>query len=723
MKNYLYIAFFLLTLPICLWADTTSWKGYEDLTFYEVEMGYDEGLKNTASITFIQEDVDGIFWMGSRGGKLLRFNGYAVQDVKDFINKTQDSVLTASTVTVLTIDDFQDIWLGASDGLFKISKSDLKCTKIVLDEPLYESNFRNYITTIAAQGDTLYVGTQNGLYLVDRQSGRVLKGFFNDGEKKIYVREGTHTRVGGIYPGNLPHQIWLSLNDRMYQLNTSTGKYQAYIADFVHTDQRRFKQGTIYQDSLLLIPTQGYGMVTFNLNDQSFSKCLIDYSGYTYYLNDILSVLSMNDSITLVTAFDWGTGLLNRYTCTVRWMRVPIFLRFGSHRLFMDGSGYAWSGIGGKLFRTNRAITKVQTKISKPVIDVTGFFANDIKKGMPCFEGYPTYELGEYERSIEIIFSLTQSHVFDSVWYEYQLNGKAWQLVRTPNHLVISNPINGKNTLSIRAIADDKIIAKRDLSFHIFLPLYKSVWFYLCITLTILGIVFGVAWFRINQVRKEERLKADFERKLAETESMALRSQINPHFIFNTLNSIKYYAIKKNPSETGEFINHFSSLIRQILENSKKNLIPLRAEIETLSNYIEVEKLRFRNAFESNIEVDPNIDQDFFMIPPSLLQPFVENAIWHGLMHKEGNKQLKILFTQVDSTIICQIIDNGIGREASAKIHKTKTHKTSLGVSITKERIEHLQTVHGIKSDFEIIDLYDEGSNPVGTKVIVRFSI
>ena len=722
MKIHLYISLIFLTFPVHLWADSTSWEAYEDITFYEVGMGYDEGLKETATLNFIREDADGIFWVGDRDGNLFRFNGYAALNVKEYINHKQDSILTTSTVTALTIDNSQDIWLGSSNGLFKIQHSDLQCNRIILDDPLYEANFRNHITEIAAEGDTLFVGTHNGLYLVDRKSGKVLKGFFNDGKAKTDVREGTNTTVGGIYLIDLPHQIWLSLNDRMYQLNISTDRYQEYIADFVNPNQLRFNQGTIQDDSLLIIPTNGYGMVYFNLNDQSFSKCAVDQSNYALYLNNIVSSLPLNDSISLITSYDWGTGLVNHHTCEVHWMSVPIFLQFGAHKLFKDDLGYVWSGIGGELFRTNQSIAEVQTRDVKPIIDMTGFFANNVKKGIPCFEGYAPYKLGEYERSIEIVFSLTHAHKFDSVRYEYQLDGQAWQLITSPNKLLITNPANGKNTLIIRAISGDETIAKREIVFRIHLPFYKSAWFYISITLAILGIVFGTARFRINQVRKEERLKADFEKKLAEIESMALRSQINPHFIFNTLNSIKYYAVAKSPSETGEFINHFSVLIRQILENSKKNLISLREEIETLTNYIEVEKLRFRNAFEFYIEVDPNIDQDFFMIPPSLLQPFVENAIWHGLMHKEEDKQLTILFTQQDNSIICQIIDNGIGREASANIHKTKTHKTSLGMSITKERIEHLHTVHGIKSDFEIIDLYDD-DNPAGTKVVLRFSI
>lgn len=723
MKPFLFIIFFLLILPVYAWADSISWRGLEDLTFYEVQIGFEAGFKKSTRINIIREDAEGILWMGGREGDLFRFNGHSLFNARDFINKTQDSILNISLVRALAIDDHQNIWLGSKVGLFKINGSDLKCIRIELDQPLHEANFRNHITQILPQGDTIFVGTQNGLYLLDRISGEVLKGFFNDGQEKRHVRVGTHTTVGGIYPGVRPHEIWLSFSDSLRLLNTLTGIAQTYGPAFFEEGKGLLKQGVLYQDTVALIPSERHGLVTFNLNDKSFSSCLIDYHDFVFNSNDIASVLPINDSLSLVTAYNWGTGLLNRYTCAIYWLRVPVFLQFGSHKLFLDDIGYGWTGIGGKLFITDRAIVSNPNGISRPIIDVTDFFVNETKKGMPFLEAYPVYRLGEYERNIELTFSLTQAHAFDSIRYEYQLNGKDWQYISTSNHLRVSNPINGKNNLIIRAIADGQLIAKRNVSFHIFFPFYKSAWFYLFFTIVILSMGYGLARYRIAQVRKEERLKAEYEKKLAELESMALRSQINPHFIFNTLNSIKYYAIKKTPSETGEFINRFSVLIRQILENSKKGLIPLREEIETLSNYVEVEKLRFRNAFTSTIEIDPSIDQDFFMIPPSLLQPFVENAIWHGLMHQEGEKQLRIRIAQEESMIVCEITDNGIGREAAASIYKAKKHKSSLGVSITKQRIEHLQTVYGIESDFEIIDRYGEEGKPAGTKVLVRFSI
>src|SRR5690606_8941745 len=189
--------------------------------------------------------------------------------------------------------------------------------------------------------------------------------------------------------------------------------------------------------------------------------------------------------------------------------------------------------------------------------------------------------------------------------------------------------------------------------------------------------------------QKANLLKSTFENKLTELEAKALRSQINPHFIFNTLNSIKYYTIKKTKSETTEFISKFSTLIRQVLENSKQTLIPLQDEVDTLENYLEIEKMRLHNSFQYDVKVGPQTPTDF-MIPPMVIQPFIENAIWHGLMHKELDRKLDVEFSGDQTRLTCVVTDNGIGRKAAQQISDKKPHKTSLGINITQERLDKL---------------------------------
>ncbi|GAB5555244.1 MAG: hypothetical protein Sapg2KO_48350 [Saprospiraceae bacterium] len=721
------LAFTIIATIYCLslWGriDTIAWRFYEGIQFQEVEVANSDALQTEANKTIIKSTRDGILWIGVKREALYRFNGHEAIDIYEYISQNQDSILHNALLTTFYLDQEENIWLGTNQGLFKIRTGDFFCKKIDLDPPLFKENYRNQITNLQQQGDTLFVGTQNGLYLIDSKENKVLKSYFVDGNKDGYPRQGTNNAIRSIYLDQLPEKLWISLNDRLCELDLFSGSFTFFENNSTSDKTAWLKQGFIHKDSLIFSPSDRLGLVRFNRNNNDFSISLISESIHLFGSNDVFSLIALNDTIAMLSAFNWGTGLYNLRTNQYKWLSVPSILKFGYHQLDQDHHGYIWSGVGNNIFRSNRALTLPDGLATQSIIDISCLTVNNIQKGIPSLEQYPVYQLEEYERSIDLTFALTNRYLFDQVSMEYQLNGKEWSAIEDPNKISIHKLVKGKNTVKLRAQTNHTTIAERNLIIKVDFPFYKTFWFYFGLTTILLGLGAAFGRYKIAHIRKEERLKANFNKKLAVTESMALRSQINPHFIFNTLNSIKYYAIAKSPSETGEFINRFSALIRQVLENSKQHLIPLGEEISTLNNYIEVEKLRFRNAFESKIIVDPAIDQDFCMIPPSLTQPFVENSIWHGLMHKEGHKKLEIRFTQNENIILCQIIDNGIGRLAAKKINKSKTSKSSLGMQITKDRIEHLQTLYGIQSHFEIIDLYDDEGLAKGTEVSISFSI
>lgn len=717
MKTLSFISFFIFPFLLFSQEETPSWaQQIEEINFPRVPIAYEEGLRNSSTAYWIKEDHQGIIWIGGVKG-LFRFNGHSALNMTEYINNTHSNIFTSEWVSSLFLDDFQMLWIGTTQGLYRLNLKNLKCEKIYLDEPMHESFFRNHIGRIVASKNELFVGTQNGLYILDIHSGNLLEKYFNDGEE--YGGRQTTNGVQSIYPNISSSYLWVVLVNGFYRINRTKKTWKKWTSQHALPTRHNFFQGHLY-DSLLLMPSYSHGMMEFDLKSKKFSRNPTPKGKNGGPWNRVRSAIPINDSISLVNVESFGNGWYHRFKKEYHWLTSVKYLKESFHANWLDNHGFVWSTRRGFVFRSSRPIVPSQNS-SNHIIDVSAVFVNGRKRVVPCLDGYEEITLNENERFIDLDFSLTQHYVFDSVLYEYQLNNNNWKKVETPHQLSIANISGGKNKIKIRAKANEKAIAERVMTFDVFIPFYKRTWFYLLSVIALLGIGVGIARFRIAQVRKEEQLRAGFERKLAEIESMALRSQINPHFIFNTLNSIKYYAVAKPPEETGDFINHFSMLIRQILENSKKNLIPLREEIETLKNYIEIEKLRFRNAFDYKIEIDKEIDQDFFMIPPSLIQPFVENSIWHGLMHKEDDKKLDIIFTQIDETIFCQIIDNGIGRIASAQIRKSNTHKSSLGMSITKDRIEHLHAVHGIKSDFEIIDLYDENGKAKGTKVVISF--
>jgi LytS/YehU family sensor histidine kinase len=200
---------------------------------------------------------------------------------------------------------------------------------------------------------------------------------------------------------------------------------------------------------------------------------------------------------------------------------------------------------------------------------------------------------------------------------------------------------------------------------------------------------------------------------------------MNPHFIFNCLNSIKLYTLENDSEAASEYLTMFSQLIRLVLENSRSEKVTLEKELETLRLYIELEAMRFKNKVQYQIHVSPDVDEQYIELPPLLLQPYVENAIWHGLMHKKTGGHISIDVSQpAEHLLKIEISDNGIGRRmAEAYKSKTATRQKSFGLKMTSERIDMINQLYQIKADVKILDLKDEKGEATGTKVTVAIPV
>lgn len=217
-----------------------------------------------------------------------------------------------------------------------------------------------------------------------------------------------------------------------------------------------------------------------------------------------------------------------------------------------------------------------------------------------------------------------------------------------------------------------------------------------------------------HQVKKSCTEVAKFDRKVTEFQLMALRSAMNPHFIFNSLSSIQYYIANSDKHNAMRYLSTFSRLIRSILHNSFNNTATLASELDMLRQYTELERLRFKEKFDVVFLIDERIDTDNVLIPSLLIQPFVENAIVHGLARKEGKGFLSIAVYPKNDWIYIEIEDNGIGRKAAAQFKSDKFHHMSVGSRLTIERLKALDKTS--KATVQFIDLENEGA-PAGTKV------
>lgn len=230
---------------------------------------------------------------------------------------------------------------------------------------------------------------------------------------------------------------------------------------------------------------------------------------------------------------------------------------------------------------------------------------------------------------------------------------------------------------------------------------------------------------QLEKERAEQKQReSEFERKVSDAALHSLRSQMNPHFIFNCLNSIKLYAVENNQEAATGYLGKFSRLMRLVLENSKSDRITLQQEVETLQLYMEMEAMRFKEKLHYKIDIADNMDMDYIEIPPMLIQPYVENAIWHGLMPKEDGGTLVVAFRCDDNNLRIKVTDNGIGRARSAELKsKSATAHKSFGMSITHERIELINQMYKTSMSVTINDLHDANGNATGTEVIIDIPI
>lgn len=230
----------------------------------------------------------------------------------------------------------------------------------------------------------------------------------------------------------------------------------------------------------------------------------------------------------------------------------------------------------------------------------------------------------------------------------------------------------------------------------------------------------------INQAyRHTEWQLMQHTKRAAEIKLQALRMQMNPHFIFNSLNSINNFILQDNPEQASAFLTRFSRLMRQVMNNSSTEWVSLRDELKALQIYMELEQLRCDNKFVVLINVGPSLDQDTVHIPPLLIQPYVENAIWHGLLHKkQGQPLLTIDCDRQEDRLVIHIHDNGIGRGASAALYKKRlTDHKSHGMQITEERLQIVNEVYHVDAIVQISDLYDAAGQAAGTTVILTMKL
>jgi ligand-binding sensor domain-containing protein len=311
------------------------------------------------------------------------------------------------------------------------------------------------------------------------------------------------------------------------------------------------------------------------------------------------------------------------------------------------------------------------------------------------------------------------------VKYRYRLLGldSNWQ---TTNSLFLSYPSlpSGEYKLQLQAVNKFEVPSQIvSTSFAIAPLIWERTWFRLLLGGLSLCLITLLIWYLTQRVRKREEEKTRINARIAELEQLALKSQMNPHFIFNSLNSIQQYVMDKDVSGANKFISGFSRLIRQTLDFSSKPLVHLQDEIGYLQTYLELEKNRLEEKFNYEVEVSEELRNEDYYIPPMVLQPFLENSLRHGIRYRKDNEgRVKIRVYKGYQQIVCVIEDNGVGREQAARNKRANPIEyQSKGMTLTANRIDLINKDRQKKIKVQIEDLFHADGSAAGTRVTVSF--
>lgn len=326
-----------------------------------------------------------------------------------------------------------------------------------------------------------------------------------------------------------------------------------------------------------------------------------------------------------------------------------------------------------------------------------------------------------FENNLYFELSALDYVFLEDIEYAYRLVGynSEWQYTGTQRILNFTNLPGGTYTLMIKARAPGGVWVegKYPLKIEIALPFWETIWFRLCLALAIALAAYAFYTARIAQVRQREKLRSDFEIKLNELENSALRTQMNPHFIFNSLNTINSFINRNEPTMANQYISKFSRLMRLILDHSREKKISLEEELEVLKLYVQIEQIRFENKFSFEIKLSPEADIYNVQVPPLIIQPFAENAILHGLLPLPDKGQLTLTIQPKHHFIQIIVEDNGVGRSAKKQKAPQRMHRKSHGMDITLKRIELFNKEHNFEAAVHIVDLFYADGSAAGTRV------
>jgi ligand-binding sensor domain-containing protein/anti-sigma regulatory factor (Ser/Thr protein kinase) len=612
-------------------------------------------------------------------------------------------------------------YLASSQGLLQFnSQSPSMLSKVQL--PL-EGLTGTYVWSMDFDSNgSLWLATTNGIFL------------WNEAQNVVSNFSDSFQKASGLSSFNMIQTfvdrnsaVWFVTDTRrLFQFNPTSGSCKKFNSDDPSKNIVKANAESILQDKddRMWINMFSIGLACLDLKT--------DVVRYITAADGLLSgrILSMtlDDTGNLWALSDKGISVVNTRNLHVRNFtrkqgfeiadaNVIEFMEDG--KIYIGGRDFAWKfdpkallveGNQGRIY-----ITSIEV-LSKAYDESANYNSLD------------TLVLSYSEDDVRIRFTVPDIGSQVDYYYYTKADGidHEWVLQGKEGVAAYSHLNNGTYSLHIRAKngAGEWCTEERVLTIVVLPPFWKRTVFIFPVVLLLLSLVFWLYRMRIRQIRKNAHEQGLFRQQLNELENKALRSQMNPHFIFNSLNSINSYIIKNKTDEASAYVTKFARLIRLILDNSMENTVLLEKELMALSLYIEIENKRFESKFTWQIQVDENVDVGRLLIPPMVIQPYVENAIWHGLLHKAEPGVLKIYISKLEGCLAIIMEDDGVGRDAAIGMRSKTSLKTkSHGLDVTARRIANFNG-NAIEGEaVTITDLVTPEGRASGTRVLIRLAL
>lgn len=638
------------------------------------------GFENV-KVKAIIEDNNGLLYFGTDGQGVYTYDGVTFTAIEE---------LNKKYIRAMVRDKDGNLWIAtAGTGLYKLSPNSVK--PLVTNYTTKDGLLHNRITSLLYdKSGRLWYGTENN------GIGYILNGILQN--KSITSVDGLPSNAIRSLAEDKSGYLWLgTAGDGIASTPLYQGDFR--IKKYDHTNG--LTSSNIY-------------LMCFDIHDNLFTgtETGLDY----LYLNKDRKPYEIKH-------YSKGEGFTGIETC--------------QNAVFTELDGTIWFGTINGLTKYNPA--NLVKNDHEPITNITNvkLFYEPIsntpyKNYVSDWNKVSSLKLPHNQNHLTFDFLAINFSNPEAVRYRWMLKGfdEEWSPVSVLHSFTYSNLNPGNYTFMVKACNEDGVWNDHpiELKFSISPPFWLRWWFITIVIITLGGMVFAVFKWRVNLIKSkaaEEQKKTQMEKDILELEQKALRLQMNPHFIFNALNSIQSQIGTDNEQAARYYLAKFSRLMRQILDNSRQATITLEEEINTLENYLLIEKFCNGDRFDYSISVDPNLEKDYIKIPPMLLQPFIENAIKHGLKYSnEKRGMIDVTFSEKNNLLECSVTDNGIGRVKAEELNKNskETYHKSTALLVTQERLDLLKEDKNIRS-LEIIDLYDENENASGTKVIVRIPL